>query len=80
MPAGISGPASSAFRRSSLIYPQPVAIACGRVLRARSDSERLDACLRAGEVLARYITAVALSSFAAREGGDALNISALDGK
>jgi hypothetical protein len=79
MPAGISGPVSSAFRRASLIYPQPVAIACGRVLRARSHSERLDACLRAGEVLARYITAVALSSFAAREGGDGLNISVLDG-
>jgi hypothetical protein len=49
------------------------------VLRARSPSERLDACLRAGEVLTRYIAAVALSSFAAREGGDSLNISALDG-
>jgi hypothetical protein len=56
-----------------------VAIACGRVLRGRSHPERLDACLRAGEVLTRYIAAVALSSFAARDGGDLLNISALDG-
>lgn len=79
MSAGVTGPVSSAFRRASLIYPQPVAIACGRVLRARSHSERLDACLRAGEVLTRYIAAVALSSFAAREGGDGLNISVLDG-
>jgi hypothetical protein len=79
MPVQIAEPVSSGFRRSSLIYPQPVAIACGRVLRARSDSERLDACWRAGEVLARYITAVALSSFGAREGGDGLNISILDG-
>jgi hypothetical protein len=79
MRAGISGPVSWIFRRASLIYPQPVAIACGRVLRVRSDSERLDACLRAGEVLARYITAVALSSFGARDGGDGLNISVLDG-
>jgi hypothetical protein len=79
MPVQIAEPVSSAFRRASLIYPQPVAIACGRVLRARSDSERLDACLRAGEVLARYITAVALSSFGAREGGDSLNVSILDG-
>lgn len=79
MPAGVTGPVSSAFRRASLIYPQPVAIACGRVLRARSHPERLDACLRAGEVLTRYVAAVALSSFAAREGGDALNISALEG-
>jgi hypothetical protein len=79
MPAGITEPVFSALRRAALIYPQPVAIACGRVLRARSVSERLDACLRSGEVLARYISAVALSSFAAREGGDGLNISVLDG-
>ena len=62
-----------------MIYPQPVAIACGRILRARSHTERLDACIRAAEVLARYVAAVALSSFAAREGGDALDISILDG-
>ena len=79
MSGGVTGPVSSAFRRASLIYPQPVAIACGRVLRARSHSERLDACLRAAEVLTRYIAATALSSFAAREGGDGLNISVLDG-
>src|SRR5208282_1445860 len=79
MAVRIAEPVSSALRRASLIYPQPVAIACGRVLRARSDPERLDACLRAGEVLARYVTAVALSSFGAREGGDGLNISVLEG-
>ena len=79
MAGEVAGPTSSTLRRASLIYPQPVAIACGRVLRGRSYSERLDACLRAAEVLARYIAAVALSSFAAREGGDGLNISALDG-
>src|ERR1700737_4642748 len=45
-----------AFRRASLIYPQPVAIACGRGLRGGSHSEGLDACLRAGEVLTRYPT------------------------
>ncbi len=79
MAAGVVGPVASALRRASLIHPQPVAIACGRVMRARSHSERLDACLRAGEVLTRYIAAVALSSFAAREGGDSLNISVLEG-
>jgi hypothetical protein len=79
MSDGVTGPVSSALRRASLICPQPVAIACGRVMRACSFPERLDACLRSGEVLARYISAVALSSFAARGGGDALNISALDG-
>ena len=76
---GASSPSSSTLRRASLVYPQPVAIACGRVIRARSLAERLDACLRAGEVLARYVSAVALSSFAAREGGDALNVTPLEG-
>lgn len=79
MPVGSTSPVSSALKRASLIYPQPVAIACGRVLRARSSAERLDACLRAAEVLARYICAVALSSFAARDGGAELTISPLDG-
>ena len=79
MAGKITGPVSSALRRASLIYPQPVAIACGRILRARSHTERLDACVRAGEVLARYVAAVALSSFAAREGGGALDISILEG-
>ena len=78
--AGVfAGPVYSALRRASLIYPQPVAIACGRILRARSHTERLDACVRAGEVLTRYVAAVALASFAAREGGDALDISILEG-
>lgn len=76
---GAPSPVSSVLRRASLLYPQPVAIACGRVLRARTQTERLDACLRAGEVLARYVSALALSSFAAREGGDALNVTALEG-
>src|ERR1700722_14945548 len=76
---GAPSPVSSVLRRASLVYPQPVAIACGRMVRARSQAERLDACLRAGEVLARYVSAVALSSFAAREGGDGLNITPLDG-
>src|SRR5262245_22581098 len=79
MPPQISTTVSSALRRASLVYPQPLAIACGRVTRSRSHAERLDACLRAAEVLARYIAAVALSSFAAREGGDSLNLTPLDG-
>src|SRR5262245_26577299 len=79
MPSQTTTTVSSALRRASLIYPQPVAIACGRVIRSRSHTERLDACLRAAEVLARYIAAVALSSFAARAGGDGLNLTPLDG-
>lgn len=79
MPLQISAPVSSVLKRATLVYPQPVAIACGRVIRSRSLPERLDACLRAAEVLARYTAAVALSSFGARQGGDGLNVSQLDG-
>src|SRR5215813_8353146 len=78
MPTQPRTPVASAFRRASLIFPQPVAIACGRILRARSHAAWLDACLRAGEVLARYVAAVTVSSFAARDGGDALRISPLE--
>ena len=55
------------LRRGALVYPQPVAMACGRVLRARTASERVDACLKAGEVLARFLAAISLTSFAARD-------------
>src|SRR5687768_17083824 len=48
------------------VYPQPVATACGRVLRARSQESLLEAALKAGEVLARYLAALALSSYACR--------------
>ena len=53
--------------RGSLVYPMPVAIACGRVRRARTASARVNTCLKAAEVLARYLAAVALASFATRE-------------
>src|SRR5689334_16603488 len=56
------------LRRGSLIYPTPVAIACGRVLRARTAAERVNACLKAAEVLTRYLAAVAIASFASRDG------------
>jgi hypothetical protein len=66
--ASIADPADAlALRRASLIYAQPIALSCGRVLRARTAQETVDACLRAGEILARYIAAVALSSYAARD-------------
>src|SRR3954467_11487838 len=79
MPSQMATTISSALKRAALVYPQPVAIACGRVARSRSQAERLDACLRAAEVLARYLAAVALSSFAARDGGETLNLTPLDG-
>ncbi len=48
-------------------YPQPIAYAYGRVVRAGSDIERLDQILRCAEVTTRYLAALAIASFAARE-------------
>jgi predicted HTH transcriptional regulator len=61
--------------------PQPVAVALGHLHRARSPQERLDASLRAGEVLARYTAAAALASFAGRQGAgtDGLSLPELKG-
>lgn len=67
------------LRRGSLVYPSPVAVACGRVLRARTAAERVNACLKASEVLARYLAAVAMASFATREDGDGASLSELQG-
>jgi hypothetical protein len=44
--------------------PQPVALALGRVVRAVGNPERLEACLKAAEVIARYIAVVSLASAA----------------
>jgi hypothetical protein len=68
-----------ALKRASLVCPMPVAMACGRVLRARTPEEKIDASLRAAETLTRYLASVALSSFAARESGDALSLAPLQG-
>jgi hypothetical protein len=54
------------LRRAIALYPQPIAMACGRVVRCRTVQERLDALLRAGEVLARYLAVVGIASYAAR--------------
>jgi hypothetical protein len=45
--------------------PQPVAVAVGRVVRAMGATERLDACIKAAEVTARYIAVASLASAAA---------------
>ena len=67
------------LRRGSLIYPSPVAIACGRVLRARSAAERVNACLKAAEVLTRYLAGVVVASFASREDEAEAKLSELNG-
>ena len=56
------------LRRAVVLYPQPIAMTCGRVVRCRSAQERLDLTLRAGEVLARYLALVGAASYAARSG------------
>ena len=50
-------------------YPQPIASAYGQVLRSdsKSEPEQLDRILRCAEVTARYLTAMAIATFAARE-------------
>lgn len=67
------------LRRASLVYPLPVAIACGRVLRARTASERVNACLKGAEVLTRYLAAVAVASFATRDEEGQAKLSDLRG-
>lgn len=67
------------LRRGSLIYPTPVAIACGRVLRARTATESVNACLKAAEVLTRYLAAVAVASFASRDEDAEAKLSELSG-
>jgi hypothetical protein len=67
------------LRLGSLIYPTPVAIACGRVLRARTATERVNACLKAAEVLTRYLAAVAVASFASRDDDAEAKLSELSG-
>ena len=48
-------------------YPQPIAYAYGNIYRARSQPEKLDQILRCAEVTVRYLSALAIASFAARE-------------
>ena len=48
-------------------YPQPIAHAYGNVYRAKSKPEHLDQIFRCAEVTTRYLSALAIASFAARE-------------
>jgi hypothetical protein len=56
------------FLRNKLFtLPQPVACALGRVCRNSGEQELVEFSVKAGEVLARYLAALALSSFCARD-------------
>jgi DNA-binding MarR family transcriptional regulator len=59
------------FRILLVTAPQPVALALGRICRHPDKKELIEAALKAGEVLARYTTAIAVSSFFARDDGTA---------
>src|SRR6266849_5210988 len=58
---------NTSFENGIAIYPQPIALSCGRICRARYSQEQLDAILKCAETVTRYLAAVAISSFSARE-------------
>jgi predicted HTH transcriptional regulator len=55
------------FRSRLGTMPQPVALAVGKVVRSVDDRELVDSTLKASEVVARYLAAMAAASFATRE-------------
>ncbi len=55
------------LRKASWVYPQPVAAACARVIRARNEQEQVDAILKCAEVITRYLASTLLASYAARQ-------------
>lgn len=54
------------FERGALIYPHPVAIACDRIRRARTEPEQVETILKGAEIVTRYLASLSLSSFCAR--------------
>jgi hypothetical protein len=50
--------------------PQPIALSLGRVARGSSRPEKLEACLKAAEMLARYLAVISLASAAATKPSD----------
>ncbi len=58
------------FERGSWVYPHPVALSCGRIIRSRSEETLLDALLKGAEILARYLASVSLASYSVREDAD----------
>ena len=74
-----SGVDSWPLHRSALVHPHPVAVASGRVLAADTHAAAVDAILKAGEVITRYVAGLAVASWAARESSDDTAVSAPSG-
>lgn len=55
------------FEQGSWVYPHPVALSCGRIIRSRSEETLLDALLKGSEILARYLASISLASYSVRE-------------
>ncbi len=58
---------ASFLESASRTYPQPVAFACGQILRSRTEIAKVDAVIKAGEIVARYLAALGLASIAHRQ-------------
>ena len=54
------------FEQKLATYPTPIALGCGRICRARTPQDGLDAILKCAELVTRYLAAVSVCSLAAR--------------
>ena len=74
----MSSDSDKLLRNAELLYVQPVAMGVSRILRSRSERERLEACLKAAEIITRYLAGVSLASYACRneeDNADELDLS-----
>jgi predicted HTH transcriptional regulator len=71
----------SKLEEFSTVLPQPIAIAVSQILRARSNQETIDACLKAAEVITRYVAILCMASFRGRKNSSVEHngLIALDG-
>ena len=63
-------------------YPTPIALGCGRICRARTVQDRLDAVMKCAELITRYLAAVSICSYATRAVNDehvSINLTDISG-
>ena len=58
--------AEKIFRKAEIVYVQQVAMGVAQILRSRTNIEKLDACLKAAEIVTRYLAGLSLASYARR--------------